>query len=98
MKNHICPCPNLDCPNHGNCEDCNSRHLKIGTLNCCSFYAVLNKLKDACNSSPESETAKQIDTMIQRHITAYSKLMEKHNISEEEQKKWRKEKADYSNY
>ena len=28
----ICPCVNVGCPNHGQCDKCISRHARLGTL------------------------------------------------------------------
>lgn len=90
--NNLCPCPNLDCPNHGNCEDCASRHLRIGTLNYCAFYAILPELEEAVNASPDSPSAQIIKNRIERQTNAYLKCMEKHGLSEEDQDKLRDDK------
>jgi hypothetical protein len=94
----ICPCPNLQCPNHGVCENCTSRHLKLGLLNFCAFHTILPKLQEAIESSPESPTAKSLTTLIGNQSQAYAKLMEKHGISEENQEQLLKQVAEYSDY
>ena len=49
----ICPCVNLECPNHGNCEKCTSRHLNKGFLNFCGFHTILPLLQEAIDASPD---------------------------------------------
>ena len=97
-KNKICPCPNLDCPNHGNCEDCASRHLRIGSLNYCNFYAILPELEKAVEASPNSESARIIKNRIDRQLGAYKILMEKYNLSEEHQEQMRSDKSKVSKH
>ena len=43
----ICPCVNVGCPNHGQCDKCISRHMRLGTLNYCSLYTLLPVLEKA---------------------------------------------------
>ncbi len=97
-KEHICACPNLDCPNHGNCENCTSRHLRIGTLNYCGFYAILPELEAAVAAAPDSPSADAIRARIDRQTGAYRALMEKHGISEAEQEQKRTERSNYSDH
>lgn len=94
----ICPCPNLDCPNHGFCDKCTSRHLRGSFLNCCSFYTILPTLKEAIDASPESPTAKNLASLIGDRLQAYEKLMEKHGISKESHEGLLKKVAEYSDY
>ena len=94
----ICPCPNLTCPNHGYCDKCTSRHLKLGYLNYCGFNTILRVLQKAIQASPDSETAKQLSAMIERLTQAYSALMEKHGLTQEHQQDLLKKVADYSSY
>jgi hypothetical protein len=94
----ICPCVKLDCPNHGNCQKCTSRHLKIRSLNYCAFYSVLSELQEAIAASPESPTAKRLASMTESRIATYGKLMEKHALSQKGQDKLLKEVADFSDY
>ncbi|MCE5265537.1 MAG: hypothetical protein LLG97_18670 [Deltaproteobacteria bacterium] len=94
----ICPCVVLDCPNHGICAKCNSRHLKKGSLNYCAFYAVLPELQAAVAASPESPAAKKVALMVETRLALYDKLMDKHGLSRERQEKLRKEVADFSDY
>jgi hypothetical protein len=96
--NDICPCVKLECPNHGNCEKCTSRHLKLGSLNYCAFYTVLPELQESIAASPESPTAKKLASMVENRLTAYDKLMEKHGLSREGQEKLLKEVANFSDY
>jgi hypothetical protein len=91
----ICPCPNLDCPNHGYCDKCISRHLRLGHLNFCAFQTVLPALRDAIALSPESPTAKRLQAMIDMQQGAYAKLMEKHGITAEKQGERLKQVAEY---
>ena len=92
----ICPCPNMDCPNHGNCEDCTSRHLRLGNLNFCAFQNVLPALVEAIDAAPESETARKLQTFIDNKQQAYTKLMDKHDLSVEEQNNKLKLMAEFS--
>jgi hypothetical protein len=69
----------------------------MGYLNYCGFYTVLPALKDAIALSPESETAKRLQGMIDMQQQAYAKLMEKHGITPEKQTELLKMVADYSN-
>jgi hypothetical protein len=94
----ICPCLTLDCPNHGNCEKCISRHLKKRSLNYCEFYTVLLDLQEAIAVSPESPTAKRLASMIENKIETFSKRMEKHGRSQKEQDRLLQEVADFSDY
>lgn len=95
-KENICPCVNLECPNHGNCKNCTSRHLKLGTLNYCAFYSILPELEEAVKVSPNSPSAKIIQNRIERQSNAYVKLMEKHCLTEEIQSDLRIEKSKVS--
>jgi hypothetical protein len=94
----ICPCVNMDCPNHGNCEKCTSRHLKRGYLNYCAFYTVLSELQEAIAASPESPTAKKLTSTIENRLANYGKLMERHGLSQKGQDQLLKEVADFSDY
>lgn len=99
MKNQTpCPCPNLKCPNHGICENCTSRHLRIGTLNYCGFYAVLPKLEESIALSPDSPASSKLKEMIDKHIYAYSKLKANNAISNEQELTNRNDKANSSDY
>ena len=94
----ICPCVNLDCPNHGNCEKCTSRHLNNGYTNYCSFYTILPLLQQAVAESPESPTARKLSAMIETRLASYAKLMGKHCLSQEGQDKLLKEVANFSDF
>lgn len=94
----ICPCVNLDCPNHGNCENCTSRHLRKGDLNYCGFYAVLPELQEAIKASPESPTAQKLASMIENRLEIYAKLTAKHGLNNREQAQLLKKVADFSDY
>jgi hypothetical protein len=94
----ICPCPNLTCPNHGLCDQCTSRHLRLGYLNYCGFNTILPVLQNAIQASPDSETAKQLSVMIERLTRAYSALMEKHELTQEHQQERLKKVAEFSPY
>jgi hypothetical protein len=94
----ICPCPNLTCPNHGCCDNCTSRHLKLGYLNYCGFNTILPVLQNAIQVSPDSETAKQLSAMIERLTQAYSALMQKNELTQEHQRELLKKITEYSPY
>ncbi len=94
----ICPCVNLDCPNHGNCENCTSRHLRKNSLNCCGFYTVLPELQEAIKASPESPTARKLASLIDSRLELYDKLTAKHGLNNQEQEQLLKKVADFSDY
>ena len=94
----ICPCVNLECPNHGNCEKCTSRHLKKGSMNYCAFYTVLPELQEAIAAAPESPAAKKLASIIEYRYETYGKLAEKHGLPKERQKRLLKAVADFSDY
>ncbi len=97
-KENVCPCPNLECPNHNNCSNCNSRHLRKGTLNYCGFYAILPFLNEVSKLPEESEASKKVKHLIDNQSNAYCKLMDEHCISEDRQAELRVNKAKFSNY
>jgi hypothetical protein len=94
----ICPCVNLECPNHGNCEKCTSRHLHKGFLNFCGFHTILPVLQEAIDASPESPTAKKLADLIGKTSGVYDKLMEKHGISKEVKGQLLEKMAEFSDY
>jgi hypothetical protein len=94
----ICPCVVLDCPNHGDCAKCTSRHLKKGALNYCAFYTALPELQAAIAASPESPAAKKLAALTETRLAFYDRLMEKHGLSREKQEELRKKVADFSDY
>ncbi|MFC1798853.1 DUF6485 family protein [Thermodesulfobacteriota bacterium] len=94
----ICPCVNIDCPNHGNCENCTSRHLRKGALNYCGFYTILPELQEAIKASPESQTAKKLASMIENRLETYGKLTAKHGLTNREQEQLLKMVSDFSDY
>jgi hypothetical protein len=97
-ENKNCPCPNLNCPNHGYCDKCNSRHTRIGHLNYCAFNTILPTLKGVINEDPESPAAKKLDTLIGAQLQAYEKLMSENNLTQESQDRLLKKVAEYSDY
>ena len=94
----ICPCHNVGCPNHGNCEDCTSRHLKKGSLNYCGFHTILPTLREAIAVSPESPTAKKLTALIEKTEAIYAALLEKNDLTKENQEQLLKKVADFSDY
>jgi len=99
MKNTtVCPCPNINCPNHGNCINSTSRHLRINSLNYCAFYSILPELEKAEEASPDSASAKIIQNRIERQSSAYFKWMKKHGISEESAELLREQKSKLSKH
>lgn len=97
-KCNVCPCPNIKCPNHGNCKDCTSRHLKINSLNYCGFYSILPTLEEAIELSPESPAALKLSALIKKQTQAYTKLIEINSLSENNQQKLRVEKSRLSKH
>ena len=94
----ICPCVNVECPNHGYCEKCTSRHLNKGFLNFCGFHTILPFLQEAIDASPDSPTAQKLLDLIQKTSGTYDKLMEKHGISEEDKGRLLEKMTDFSDY
>lgn len=94
----ICPCHNLDCPNHGYCDKCISRHLNKGSLNYCGFHTFLPTLQEAIAASPESPAAKKLTLLIGNTLETYGKLMEKHGLTRERQEGLLKKVANFSDY
>ena len=94
----ICPCVRIDCPNHGNCENCTSRHLKRGSVNYCAFYTILPALQEAIDLSPESPSAQKIALMVNKRLENYANLAAKNGLDKLEQERLLKQVADYSNY
>jgi len=80
----ICPCPNVKCPNRGNCAKCISRHLNRGYLNYCSFHTVLPMLRKVCEADPASQTAKQLSELLDKTLDTYDKLMKHNGVTSEE--------------
>lgn len=95
---NVCPCPNLKCPIHGNCENCTSRHLRIGSLNYCAFYSILPELLEAIKVSPESKSAKVIRHRVKRQTNTYLSHMKQHFISEANLSQLRMEKIKVSEH
>ncbi len=94
----ICPCVNLDCPNHGKCENCTSRHLKRGYLNYCAFHTILPVLQEAIDASPESPSARKLAALVEKTQATYARLRDKHGLSLEENDALLKQMADFSDY
>jgi len=95
---NVCPCPNLVCPNHGDCVNCTSRHLRIGTLNYCGFYSILNELEKAVEASADSPSAQIIQNRIDRQTSAYLKCMEEHGLLEKSIRLLREQKSQLSKH
>jgi hypothetical protein len=95
---NICPCPNLECPNHGDCENCTSRHLRIRSLNYCAFYSILNELEGVINAEPDSLSAQMIRKRIERQTNTYLRNMKEHGLSEENRHALRMEKTKLSKH
>lgn len=94
----ICPCVNVACPNHGQCDRCNSRHTRLGNLTYCSFYTTLPLLQKAIAADPESPASAVLREMVDQRLAAYAGLTQKNGLSEEGQADLRKKVAEYSDY
>ena len=94
----ICPCPKLNCPNHGYCDKCTSRHARKGVLNYCSFHTILPTIRQAIDEAPESPTAKKLEALIGKQLQAYEKLMKEHGLSQEHQEKLFKKVTEFSDH
>jgi len=94
----ICPCPNLNCPNHGYCDKCTSRHARLGYLNYCAFHTILPTIKQVINEDPNSAAAKKLEGLIGPQLQAYEKLMKENNLSHENQDVLFKKVTEYSDH
>lgn len=94
----ICPCVNVGCPNHGDCEKCISRHVRLGTLNYCSFYTLLPVLQKAIAADPESPTSDVLREVVDDRLKVMDELARKNDLSEETLADLRQKVADYSDY
>jgi hypothetical protein len=80
-----CPCPKLECPNHGNCENCTSRHLRLGFLNYCGFHAILPFMREVVEASPESPSAQMLKFKMDKQLNAYEELKKKYDLNDDEE-------------
>jgi hypothetical protein len=55
-------------------------------------------MKQVIDEAPESPAAKKLQNLMQTQLQAYDKLMDKHELSKENQKKLLKMVADYSDH
>ena len=94
----LCPCPKLSCPNHGFCDKCTSRHVRLGFLNYCAFYTILPTIKQVIDEDPDSSAGKKLNALIQAQLHAYDKLMDEHGLSEESQDRLLKKVAQHSDH
>ena len=94
----ICPCPNMGCPNHGICDQCTSRHIRLGYLNYCAFHTLVPALEKVIESHPDSPVSKDLETLIDIQSRSYDKLMEKHGLAKENQDRLFQLMATYSKH
>lgn len=94
----ICPCPNLKCPNHGNCQNCTSRHTRLGNLNYCAFQTIMPKIEQVISETSDSGTIQKLEGLIRPQLQAYESLMNKHGLSKEHQAELLKKVTEYSDY
>mgnify|MGYP001051264560 CR=1 FL=1 len=94
----ICPCVNVGCPNHGQCEKCISRHVRLGNLNYCSFCTLLPVLQKAIGADPESPAADVLREVVDDRLKAIDDLRRKNGLSGEMQAELFKKVAEYSDY
>ena len=94
----ICPCVNVGCPNHGQCDKCISRHMRLGTLNYCSLYTILPVLQEAIAADPESPAAAVIRGIVDKRLELNAELAKKNDLSEENLEELRKRMTEYSDY
>lgn len=92
----ICPCPNLKCPNHGCCDRCISRHLRLGFLNYCAFQTLVPAMKQVMETEPESPLSQKFDALISAQLQAYEQLMGEHGLTQESRDSLLKKVAEYS--
>lgn len=79
-----CPCPNLECPNHGYCDRCNSRHVRKGYLSYCAFHTILPSLRKAMDADPKSTAALTLGEILAPQLEAYEALKEKFGLAQED--------------
>jgi len=81
----ICPCPKLTCPNHGQCDKCTSRHLRLGFLSYCAFHTILPTLQEVVAEDPHSPAANKLDGLLKAQLQAYEELMQKNGLTQDGQ-------------
>ena len=91
-----CPCVNLECMNHGDCEKCVGHHVHLGNLNYCSFYTILPALEQAIITDPESPAAVTLRQMLDGRLQVYDERMRKHGLSEDRQAELRRLRAEHT--
>ena len=94
----VCTCDNVGCPNHGLCDKCISRHMRLGTLNYCSLYTVLPVLQEAIAADPESPSAEVLRGIVDKRLGVNAELAKKNGLSDEELADLRTKVAEYSDY
>ena len=94
----ICPCPNLNCPNHGDCEKCTSRHVRKGFLNYCSFHTWLPTMQAVVDKDPTSPASRQLAGLLDAQLEAYGKLMDEHGLTPAGQEKLLSKVAQFSDH
>jgi len=80
----ICPCPNPECPNHGDCAKCTSSHLQKGYLSYCAFHTILPAMQQVMAESPDSEASRRLRALVEPQLAAYEQLKAQHGITQEE--------------
>ena len=94
----ICPCPNLNCPNHGDCEKCTSRHVRKGFLNYCAFHTWLPTLQAVVAKDPQSPAAKKLAGLLDAQLQAYDTLMAEHGLTQDGQAERLRKVAKFSDH
>ena len=94
----ICACPNLSCPNHGKCDQCTSRHVRLGYLNYCAFHTMVPALEKTIEAHPDSVVSKELEALIAIQSNSYNKLMEKNGLTKENQDRLYQLMATYSKH
>jgi hypothetical protein len=85
-------------PDHGYCDKCTSRHVRLGFLNYCAFQTLLPAINQVIEETPASETAQKLDGLMDAQLQAYEKLMNEHSLTQEGQLKLLKKVAAYSDH
>jgi len=94
----ICPCPKLDCPNHGYCDRCTSRHVRLGFLSYCAFHTILPTIRKAIEETPDSETGRKIGALMDAQVHAYERLYDKHDIRHEDRQELLRKVSQHSKH
>ena len=77
----VCPCPNLECGNKGNCYACTTAHLARKSPNGCGFYMIKDFLLQVAAADPQSKAGQMAKQFVDDREGKYAETMKKFNLS-----------------